>query len=142
MYLTLSAAAKALGKSKSTLSRSIKRGQLSARQDENGVYHIDAAELARVYGWNGDEAPQRSAAQPPDAPPERLVEETRVAVLEMRVEMLTALLDREREATAELRQVLALLPLQAQAQEASPVAATAAETPKETRRFLARLLGL
>ena len=136
MDLTLSAAAKALGKSKSTLSRAIKRGQVSAHQDENGVYHIDAAELARVYDWNGSDAPHRSVTQPLDAPLERPSEETRVAVLEERVEKLQALLDREREATAELRQVLALLPLQTKVE-----APTLAPEPKP-RGFLTRLLGL
>lgn len=141
MDLTLSAAAKALGKSKSTLSRAIKRGQVSARQDQNGVYHIDAAELVRVYGWNGDAAPQWSTTPPPEVPLERPPEGTRVALLEMRVEMLQALLDREREATAELRQVLSLLPLQTRSQEAVPVVPTAPEPPKVSKGFLARLLG-
>jgi hypothetical protein len=48
--LTLGAAAKMAGVSKSTLSRAIKAGRMSAagRRDDGG-YEIDAAELCRVF---------------------------------------------------------------------------------------------
>jgi hypothetical protein len=48
--LTLGAAAKLAGVSKSTLSRAIKAGRMSAagRRDDGG-YEIDAAELCRVF---------------------------------------------------------------------------------------------
>ena len=49
MAYTLGQAAKATGKSKSTLQAAIKKGRVSALQDETGQYHIDPAELHRVY---------------------------------------------------------------------------------------------
>ena len=50
MYLTLSQAAKEVGKSKGTLSKAVKDGKLSvAKKDENGSFQIDPAELFRVF---------------------------------------------------------------------------------------------
>lgn len=49
MMLTLGAAARAVGVSKSTLARAIKAGKLSATRKPDGGYYIDAAELTRVY---------------------------------------------------------------------------------------------
>ncbi len=44
---TLGEAAKAVGFSKTTLSRAIKKGNLSAKRLDDGSYKIDAAELER-----------------------------------------------------------------------------------------------
>ena len=49
MKFSLSAAAKEAGRDKSTLSRDIAKGKLSAERQEDGSYLIDAAELFRVY---------------------------------------------------------------------------------------------
>lgn len=49
MAYTLGEAAKATGKSKATISKSIKSGRISAVKDETGVFQIDPAELHRVY---------------------------------------------------------------------------------------------
>lgn len=49
MVYTLGEAAKATGKSKATISKSIKSGRISARKDESGTFHIDPSELHRVY---------------------------------------------------------------------------------------------
>lgn len=49
MILTLRQAAELTGKSKSTLTRAIKSGRLSASRNAEGMYAIDPAELARVY---------------------------------------------------------------------------------------------
>ena len=48
MKLSLSQAAKTTGVSKPTLSRWIKKGEISAEKLENGGYQIDASELDRV----------------------------------------------------------------------------------------------
>ena len=47
--LTLGQAARLTGTSKTTLTRAIKAGRLSATRREDGGYSIDPAELARVY---------------------------------------------------------------------------------------------
>ena len=49
MYLSLGQAAKATGMDKSTISRAIKSGKLSAMRQEHGGYAIDPAELFRVF---------------------------------------------------------------------------------------------
>src|SRR3954452_16222699 len=48
MNFTLSQAAKATGKSKSSISRAIDAGRLSAHRN-GGIFEIDAAELHRVF---------------------------------------------------------------------------------------------
>jgi predicted site-specific integrase-resolvase len=45
MSYTLGTAAKAVGKSKATISKAIKSGRISATKHDNGSYTIDAAEL-------------------------------------------------------------------------------------------------
>lgn len=49
MKHTLGTAAKATGKSKTTIQRAIKAGKLSASKNDNNVYEIDPAELHRVF---------------------------------------------------------------------------------------------
>ena len=49
MHLSLGQAAKETGMDKSTISRAIKSGKLSATRKENGGYAIDPAELFRVF---------------------------------------------------------------------------------------------
>ena len=49
MELTLGQAAKVTGLGKTTLTRAIKRGHLSASRREDGSYAIDPSELSRVY---------------------------------------------------------------------------------------------
>lgn len=47
--LTLGQAAKLAGVGKTTLTRAINSGRLSAQRQDNGSYRIDPAELSRVY---------------------------------------------------------------------------------------------
>jgi hypothetical protein len=58
-------AAKATGKSKSSISRAIETGRLSANRN-GGRFEIDAAELHRVFPLKveGGQAKGRGAAQP------------------------------------------------------------------------------
>ena len=77
-YLSLSAAAKEAGKSKSVLSNAIKQGRLSAGRDETGSYRIDPAELFRVYprtGKNGVQEPVLERNSTPPWTPPRTAEE-------------------------------------------------------------------
>ena len=77
-YLSLSAAAKEAGKSKSVLSNAIKQGRLSAARDEGGSYRIDPAELFRVYprtGQDGVQVPRSEQNSTPPGTPPRTAEE-------------------------------------------------------------------
>ena len=49
MKYTLNEAAKAAGKSKTTIHRAIKSGRISAPKTDKGSYAIDASELHRVF---------------------------------------------------------------------------------------------
>lgn len=49
MTYSLGEAAKAAGKAKSTILRSIRNGRISATKGEDGAYRIDPAELHRVF---------------------------------------------------------------------------------------------
>ena len=49
MSYTLGTAAKATGKSKTTIKRAIEKGRISAKKDEKGEWDIDPAELHRIY---------------------------------------------------------------------------------------------
>ena len=49
MVYTLGQAAKAVGKSKTTISKAIQNGKISATKQANGSYKIDPSELHRVY---------------------------------------------------------------------------------------------
>ena len=72
MKFSLGQAAKEVGLDKSTISRAIKRGKLSAQRQENGGYEIDPAELFRVF----PPASQKPhvIGPPLDIPTETLVE--------------------------------------------------------------------
>jgi excisionase family DNA binding protein len=101
MEYSLSAAAKVTGKAKSTLHRAIKSGKISARRADGGSYRIDAAELARVFrlerrGTSRWDDPEPAAEPPRD---ER-------AILAVKVAMLEAQLERERETVDDLRRRL------------------------------------
>jgi hypothetical protein len=48
-HYTLGTAANACGLNKSTVLRAIKAGKISATRDEHGQWHIDPAEMHRVY---------------------------------------------------------------------------------------------
>lgn len=93
---TLSQAAKALGKSKSTLNRAIKTGKLSATRNEDGTFSINPAELYRAFP-----EPHENASQ------EREKEQKGTIVpddLSSRISLLQQLLEREREAVADLKE--------------------------------------
>lgn len=96
--LSIGQAAKLTGKSKSTISRAIKSGRLSANRDGDR-YLIDPAELTRVFDATVAQPAQWNDPQPRDATPER----PSVDALETENRMLREMLDRERETVEDLR---------------------------------------
>lgn len=90
--LSLSQSAKLTGKSKSTINRAIKTGKLSATRHEDGTYSIDPAELARAFDVEPLEGAKRRDA---DLDGTRLLE---------RITALEAMLNREREISADLKE--------------------------------------
>lgn len=90
--LSLSQAAKLTGRSKSTINRAIKTGKISATRHEDGSYSIDPGELSRAFKLEPQEGSERSDTAPDGT---RLLE---------RIEALEAMLNREREIAADLKE--------------------------------------
>jgi len=83
MTYTLGQAARATGKSKSTISKALKNGVISAEKGANGAFKIDPSELHRVFPPNS----VKEHHQPPDnTTKERLETAVKVAQLEVRLE--------------------------------------------------------
>jgi ArsR family metal-binding transcriptional regulator len=97
MRYTLGQAAKATGKSKTTIQRAVAKGLVSAEKGQNGEYRIDPAELHRIF-------PLKNSGTVPE---NAIWNETRPlgdsAELTARIKGLEEMLVREREALDEVR---------------------------------------
>ena len=100
MRYTLGEAAKATGKSKTTVQRAIAKGKVSAERQGNG-YSIDPAELHRVFPMQKDDTVSRNVELDTSRLPEY---PNNASVLHVRIEALEALLSREQEVTSDLRE--------------------------------------
>lgn len=99
MSYTLNEAAKAVGKSKTTIHRAIKSGKISASKLESGAYAIDPSELHRVFQIRTAERNFRN---------EKKQTETAIGTTDIRLEILEKERERERqqleETIADLRE--------------------------------------
>ena len=109
MGMTLAQAGKRVGKGRSTLLRHISEGRLSASKDERARWIVDESELARAYPetftFLSEEAPKGDTEGVSVGAHAGAHGET-AGELAVRVEMLTAEVDRERRERAELRDEL------------------------------------
>ena len=96
MSYTLGMAAKATGKSKTTIQRAISKGIISGNKGKNGRYSIDPSELHRVFPMVSDD----TVAQSSQVDISRPLGET---PLQVKLEAAEAMLEREREALTEMR---------------------------------------
>ena len=97
MSYTLGQAAKATGKSKTTIQRSISKGLISAVKGSNGRYEIDPSELHRVFPAISSD----TVSKPSHVDVTQPLSET---LIQTRLEATEAMLDRERDALMEMRQ--------------------------------------
>lgn len=92
---TLAEAAAACGLDKSTVRRAVRSGRISGTRDDLGVWHVDAAELHRVFPPvarpEGD-----TTAVPRDAPAKSADNTTDVLVAELRAVIADLRQDRDR----------------------------------------------
>lgn len=95
---TLGTAAKATGKSKTTIQRAILKGNISAQKHENGSYSIDPSELHRVFPHRSNDTVSRDLKLDEQRPQDETPE------LKAKIEILEAMLSREREALEEIRE--------------------------------------
>lgn len=89
MTYSIGQAATATGKSKSTISRAIKSGRISATRSDSGTYLIEPSELHRVFpavAGNGSATPQMKQHATQDGTPES-------ALLKQEITHLKALVD-------------------------------------------------
>lgn len=96
--LSLSQAAKATGKSKSTINRAIKTGKLSATRHEDGTYSIAASELFRAFPIG-----TTSGSTWVDTQPARTPTGTSEDASAVRISALEDALQRERALNADLK---------------------------------------
>ena len=94
MAYTLGEAAKAVGKSKATLSKAVKSGRLSAIKKDDGSFSIEPTELHRVYPPTPPQTGNPEHKATPEATP--------VNTTEIRV--LQAKLDAARERISDLEE--------------------------------------
>jgi hypothetical protein len=87
MKYSLSKAAEATGKNKTTIQRAIKNGKISAAKGENGSYEIDPAELHRVFPPAAAQQPQSNDMQQVKFPP---ISSTLTRILELEKELAVA----------------------------------------------------
>ena len=104
MTLTLRQAAELTGKSKSTLTRAIKSGRLSASRNSEGMYAINPAELARAYPLVERPDALRDARH--GAPRNSDAELDEAAILRLRMSLLIDEQNRERTAAEREREQL------------------------------------
>ena len=99
MSYTLNEAAKAVGKSKTTIHRAIKSGKISASKLDSGAYAIDPSELHRAFQIGTTERTNRNDTEQ---------YETAIGTADIRLEMLEKERERERqqleETIADLRE--------------------------------------
>lgn len=146
MPLTLAQAAKASGRSRSTLLRAIRKGQISASRDAAGGFLVDESELARVFPISSHDAPD-DAALPSLAETLARLEaaESRIRDKDATIDDLRHRLDEERSErrqtaerlTAAHERITALLTDQRTAPPAAPVASQVAP-PGPRRRWRRR----
>ena len=86
--LTVTEAAKAAHKSRATLYRHIKKGDLSVRQQPDGTKGIDTSELMRVFGPLHPETSQTRKTAHHETDPSTALLQSRIDALERENELL------------------------------------------------------
>jgi len=105
MPYTLAEAAAACGMDKSTVRRAVRSGRISGTRDDVGVWHVEPAELHRVFPPVG-RTEDAAAAVPLHAPPDAAAVTTDALVAELRA--VIADLRQDRDQWREQAQRLAL----------------------------------
>lgn len=132
MKYTLNKAAKLSGRAKSTISKAIKDGRLSAEKTPSSGYQIDASELLRVFPFStGDQSPV----------PASNTHETHATTLKdadllsLKVTMLEQQLEREQETVSDLRKRLD------RSEDRLTALTVQQDSPAATKSWFNRLLG-
>lgn len=106
MAYTLGKAAEAVGKSKSTLSKAIKNGVISAQKQKNGSFKIDPSELFRVFPKKNTETVEIEQKETPKETRENSIE---LAVLRVKLDAAERQIDELKEDRDKWRQQASFL---------------------------------
>lgn len=98
---TLGQAAKAASKSKTTISKAVANGRISATRDDKGHYQIQPAELFRVYPAT---SPIDSKGGRDKTPREQAVDTPNTPALQAQIDGLKAQVDLMRESIEDLKE--------------------------------------
>jgi hypothetical protein len=132
MKYTLNKAAKLSGRAKSTISKAIKDGRLSAHKNSNGGYEIDGSELHRVFPFPADDQtpvpPSNTKGEPTNTPSD-------ADLLSLKVTMLEAALETAHETVSDLRKRLD------KADDRLTALTSQQVSPKGSKGWFDRLLG-
>lgn len=93
MKHTLNAAAKLSGRAKSTISKAIKDGRLSATKNESGSFEIDGSELSRVFPFLVGDQPQNLQSNAESEHENKVLEVELKAERQMRERMMSEIED-------------------------------------------------
>lgn len=145
MSWSVSRAARETGLSKSTISRAIKSGRISAARQHDGSYLIEPAELFRVYPRNVAQPPSDARHDVVRNPPEEASAATlnEIELLKIKLAMTEELLAQEREnskrqheTVQDLRKRLdtATDKVLALAQQTQPIADALRDAPRNSQK--------
>jgi hypothetical protein len=116
MAYTLGEAAKATGKSKTSIRRALDKGRVSGTKNDSGEWVIDPAELHRVFAMveprNSDAEAEAARSVTPDGTPVTAILQARLEAAEARIADRDAVIDdlrRRLDAEAEERRRLTAL---------------------------------
>ncbi len=109
MGYTLGQAAKATGKSKTTIQRAIKSGRISALKNDIGEYNIDPAELHRVFEPVPEKRNKEQKKEQTVPPVNTGMLHQQIALLESQVNDYKQRLDRSEQERRETQEKLTLM---------------------------------
>jgi len=109
MGYTLGQAAKATGKSKTTIQRAIKSGRISALKNDIGEYNIDPAELHRVFDPVPEKRNEEHQKEQTVPPVNTDMLHQQIALLESQVNDYKQRLDRSEQERRETQEKLTLM---------------------------------
>ena len=138
--LTLGQAAKIAGCGKTTLTRAIKAGRLSATRNDDGSYAIDASEFARVFSVTLDGVPATGASVHRATRGDSEIE-TRLALAEAKARALEDMLAEVRQSRDDWKAQAERLALTSPAPPPTPAAAPPLPAPEPRRPWWRRLAG-
>jgi excisionase family DNA binding protein len=143
MSYSIGEAAKAVGVSKSTLSRAIKNGRISANRLDDGSYSIEPVELHRIYSPQSNASSSATVADAQnDAQRNALEKTSATGVLEVQLEAAREQLRDREDTIVDLRRRLDQSETERREAQARVVGLLSDQRPERTKGFWSRVFGV